>query len=174
MKKIIIVLLVAVAGFFLYDKRDFFRTRDSFEFVNTPESIKAKVQVYAFLNNPSKVEYKDGKWISDDGSQAIVVYNGSENFGLPKRYKHADFYVNIGEDFFCKDFAIDKENTAEPFDIKFTVEQAGSNYFIKGNVLYEARTKISFQGSQMSKLSKRVEVTYYRDEGKTKTQWFDH
>jgi len=175
MKKIIVILLIVVpAGFIFYVKRDLFRTHDSFDIVNTPDSIKAHVKVYAFVNNPTKVEYKNNKWTSEDGSQAILVYNGSESLGLPKQYKHADFYVTIGEEFFYNNFIIDKENTTEAYNIKFSIDHFENKYYLTGEVLHHRKSKQSFFGHQMYRLSKGVEIIYYRDKGLSKVDFLNY
>ncbi|RYE53473.1 MAG: hypothetical protein EOP48_14320 [Sphingobacteriales bacterium] len=172
MKKVFLLVLLIGLGSYLYSKRDIFKSRDVVTILGTPPDLQNSIKVFAFVDEPERVEYKTRTWYGD-GKPAILVSDGENNYGLPKEYRHADFYITIGEKFFSNSFRFDKRNPEAAYDIEISVRPVDTTYAVSANVSHHGRTFTSVSEHSASKLTNRLEVTYFRSEGLSKTEWFD-
>jgi hypothetical protein len=173
MKKILLFLVLAVTGVYLYHHRDIFRSNDTIKFTHTPELLQKRAKVYAFTNNPATVEFKNGNLYDGNGTPALLVTDGIKSYAFPKRYRHADFYILIDENYFHNSLIIDKKDTNAAYDIELSLSQVGNNYYVSGKTTSANDGSLSFRTHPMTSLGKGIKVTYFRNNGQTKTEWFD-
>ncbi|MDQ3109855.1 MAG: hypothetical protein M3R17_08160 [Bacteroidota bacterium] len=159
-KYFFLALLVLIAISYLYNHRDMFQSHDTISFGATPVELQKKIKVFAFTNNPQKVEYKGNEWYGD-GKPAIVVYDGKNNYGLAKEYEHVLFYITVGEKPHFYQLNFDKSKTRDAYDIQLTVTPKDTSYFVKGFVFHLDHQFIAFNGNTQA-LRPEMEVLYPR------------
>lgn len=171
MKKLFFFLVLLILGVVIYQKRDIFRSNDTLKFTRTPETLLKKVKVYAFVNNPTIVEYKNGSLLDNNGNHAILVSNEIGNYPFSKNYQHADFYIIIDEKYFCNSVTIDKKEKNAAYDIELSLSQVDSSYYVSGNIKHHNEIVTSFKSHPTTALGKGIKVTYFRNDGLSKTEW---
>jgi hypothetical protein len=160
MKKLLF-LSIGILGVYLYINRDMFRSTDVIRFGGTADTLLDKTKVYAFISKPDKVEYKNGAWYNGNGEPGILVSDGTEHYGLPKKYGYVVFYVSLGGKFYHNTFDFEKEDRDKAYEIEFSIHQVGASFFLSGDVTHHGRTVHSFSHHPMQPLAEGLEITYY-------------
>ena len=130
------------------------KERDFVTFTKTPKTLQRKIKVFAFTNTPSNFEYKNKTWYGD-GQRAILVSDGMKSYGLPKRYKHVDFYIMIGDNYFHNGLQFDKEDQGAAYNIELSVNKAYGSYVISGTVTHNNKSVLSFSGHSFFKRNQK-------------------
>ena len=158
-KLLFLAILILIAASYCYNHRDMFRDTDTLSFGTTPAEVQKKIKVAAFITSPKKVEYKSGEWYGD-GQPAIMVFDGKNNYGLPKKYEHVLFYITVDERFFSNQFGYDKPDPKDAYDIRLNIMPQDSGYTITGETRHLGKLYVSFNGNRMDPVREGSEVLY--------------
>lgn len=90
-----VVIVAAIIAWDMYYKNSFHRYKhERFSFVDTHESIKKDIKIYAALDEKSTIiMYDSTGWKYRDSTQLVEIFDGKEFHPLPKEYKFAHFLI---------------------------------------------------------------------------------
>jgi hypothetical protein len=92
-----VVVVAAIIVWDMYHQNRFSRYKnEQFSFVDTQESIKKDIKIYASLDEKSTtIVYDSIGWKYRDSTRLIEVFDGKEFHPFPKNYTSAHFFITL-------------------------------------------------------------------------------